>query len=126
MDANNVLGFITILRGTDKYVRDIYTMGGCYKFVVLLQYVFGRGEPYMNADGNHCACCIDGLLYDIDGLITDTTGWHKFQREDYEKAQKWSFAKNYMLSLTECPHCGEPITFPNQDYKINCYDRERI
>ena len=122
MDANNVLGFITILRGTDKYVRDIYTMGGCYKFVVLLQYVFGRGEPYMNADGCHCACKIDGSLYDIDGLIADTAGWHKFQREDYEKAQRWSFSKNYMLQIAECPHCGEPITHPSMDYKICVHD----
>jgi hypothetical protein len=126
MDANNVLGFITILRGTDKYVRDIYTMGGCYKFVALLQYVFGRGEPYMNADGNHCACYIDGLLYDIDGLITDTTGWHKFQREDYEKAQQWSFSKNYMLQIAECPHCGEPITHPSMDYKICVHDNRML
>lgn len=116
MDANDVTGFISILRGTDKYIRDIYSYGGCYKFVVLLQYVFGRGVPYMNAEGNHCAVCIDEILYDIDGLIADTQGWHAFNEADYAKAQGWSFSKNYMLKIMECPHCENPITYPNTNY----------
>lgn len=119
MDSGNPLVFITVLRGTDEYIKYIYSCGGCYKFVVLMQYVFGRGEAYMNAKRDHCAVCIDGLLYDIFGLITETDGWHKFTEEDYKFAQQWSFSKNNLLTLTHCPHCDEPITFPNMEYKVD-------
>ena len=119
MDAGNPLAFIDVLRGTDEYLQHIYSHGGCYKFVVLMQYVYGRGEAGMTADGSHCGVRIDGQLYVMYGLQTDTKGWHKFTKQDYERAQQWSFHKHHVLILTHCPHCDEPITFPNIEYKVD-------
>lgn len=100
--------FITMLRATDEYIREIYTMGSCFKFALFMYNVYEGAEIYINDDQfSHCIVKIDGNYYDIDGPHTNK-GFRPILGSDLEDVKKWSFARNRLLGR-DCPNCDEKI-----------------
>lgn len=104
------LDIINNLSKTDQYIIDIFTMGGCYRFYLFLKALYPISEPYINQKKNHVITRIGGRFYDINGEV-DYTGYSRLTKRDEIKCKKWSFGKNMLLQIKECPFCEEPITF---------------
>ena len=105
MDIND---FITRLRTSDVYIKFIYTEGGCYKFAKLLVDMYG-GEVMVNKDFNHAVAYIDGKMWDINGEAKNQDDYAHPNDKLLETMKAWSFHRQNMLKLTECPACDEPI-----------------
>lgn len=120
--SKRIVEIIKALRDSDEFIEDIYTRGSCFKFYEFLAVLFGpeNVEPYFSLDKAHVVAKIDGRLYDIRGMIDRKyeTNYAPMLPSEIEEARHWSFSGNYLLQLTECPHCDEPITFPSYNYKI--------
>ena len=102
-----MIQFIEATRNSDRYIETIYMEGGCYQFHLLLKHLFPGSEPYINRNGDHIATLYNGKLYDIRGEVT---GSYQIMTEaEKQLASNWSFAKNMVLHIAECPACGEPI-----------------
>lgn len=82
-----VLAFIKPFR--NDACRTVFTEGYCYWFAWILQewsvHIGAPGvieyEPIMD----HFACRIDGVLYDVTGVVTETfpfTPWDEFKQQD--------------------------------------------
>ena len=103
---------IKALRKTDLYIECIFTGGACYQFHLFLKTVFSNAEPYINLKRDHVVTKIDGKLYDIKGIVKEKD-FTPLNETDLKLVKKWSFRKNNMLQITECPFCEEPIIFNN-------------
>jgi uncharacterized protein YggL (DUF469 family) len=101
--------FIDELRNTDGYMEYIFTRGGCYRFHVLLSRMYKNCIPYINQEMNHVITRYKGKYYDINGEIGCLDGYRKLTENDKEIVEKWSFRKNNLLVLNECPNCDEPL-----------------
>ena len=108
----NILTFIDELRVSDEYIHHIYTKGGCYRFHVLLTKMFRNCTPYISPQKDHIITRYRGKYYDIFGLVDCLDGYRKLQENEVEMVSKWSFRKNNLLKLHECPNCDEPLTYP--------------
>jgi hypothetical protein len=108
--------FIDELRNTDLYIRHIYTEGGCYKFHILLSKLFRGSKPYISQRKNHIITKYRNNYYDIYGKIDNVDGYTKLKKEEKHMVEQWSFHKNNLLQLNECPHCEEPITYSEKKY----------
>jgi hypothetical protein len=102
---------ITALRKTDMYIKCIYTSGGCYQFYIFLKKLYPQSVPYINKDKNHIVTKIDGRLYDINGMVLkrDEGLYQPLKASELNMAKRWSFHKNNLLKLIDCPACDEPI-----------------
>ena len=105
---------ITALRKTDPYIKDIFMSGGCYKFHLFLKAIFPVSMPYINRSKDHIITRIGGRFYDITGEYKQYSNYIPMTKEDVKMAKKWSFYKQCMLQITECPICEEPIIY-NQE-----------
>ncbi len=112
----NIETFIDELRNTDLYIRHIYTEGGCYKFHILLSKLFRGSKPYISQRKNHIITKYRNNYYDIYGKIDNVDGYTKLKEEEKHMVEQWSFHKNNLLQLNECPHCEEPITYSEKKY----------
>ena len=115
----DILDFIDTLRHTDRYIRTIYTHGGCYKLHTLLKKMYIECIPLINKDKNHIVTLYKGRKYDIDGLVTQKGEYSAMSEQDYEIAEQWSFSKNTWLTLGDCPSCGEQLIV-NEKGEIEC------
>jgi hypothetical protein len=109
MKPNHILYFINSLRKTDLYILPIFVQGGCYQFYILLSKIFNGCEPYINSDKNHVVTKYKGKFYDINGIVSGS--FYPLSEEDVKMCKKWSFARNYLLQIKECPNCEEPIIY---------------
>ena len=101
--------FLTALRESDFFIEGIYTHGGCFQLYKVLKTIYPSAKPY-HIGMCHVATMIEGVLYDINGIVKD--GDNDFQLmtdEQIKEAEKWSFAANNDLYLGECPVCEQPI-----------------
>ncbi len=105
----NILIFIEELRNTDGYIRYIYTEGGCYRFHLLLKKMYKGCTPYISKEKNHIVSRYKGRFYDIDGEVKSIEGFTKLSPQELPMVEQWSFRRNKLLTLTECPNCDEPI-----------------
>lgn len=108
---------IQSLRDSDVYIDHIFMRGGCYRFFLFLKTMYPNAEPYIHQDKDHIVTKLFGHLFDIRGAIEA-----KFESlytplldDDLEMVQSWSFSKNQLLQLCECPHCEEPIIYNEQN-----------
>lgn len=115
----DILDFIDALRNTDGYIRAIYTHGGCYKLYILLKKIYIECIPLINKDKNHIVTLYKGGKYDIDGLVTQNEEYSVMSEQDYEIAEQWSFSRNNLLALGDCPACGEQLIV-NVKGEIEC------
>jgi hypothetical protein len=107
----DILKFIDELRNTDQYIHHIYTKGGCYRFHVLLSKMYRNCVPYINATNDHIITRYKGKFYDIFGTVDCLDGYRKLSKQEIPMVSKWSFRKNNLLLLDECPHCEEPLIY---------------
>jgi hypothetical protein len=98
---------IDALRTSDPYIATIYTKGGCYRLHLMLKQIWPDALPVINATGDHVGSLIGGEVYDINGVAD--WSYRAMDDDDIAKAEQWSFAKNSMLQIGECPVCEEPI-----------------
>jgi hypothetical protein len=112
MNSNKGISyFIEQLNISDEYIRHIYTKGGCYKFHVLLSRMFKGCIPYINQDKNHIITRYKGKFYDINGTVSDYCDYKKLPVKCVPYVMSWSFYKNNMLKLKDCPHCEESLVY---------------
>lgn len=64
---NKVLVFIDLLRESHKSMESIFLNGSCLYLFDMLKLLFPEAEAYY--DGGHVATKINGLYYDITGII---------------------------------------------------------
>lgn len=103
--------FIEELRNTDIYIRHIYTQGGCYKLFQLLSKMYNGCIPYISEQKNHIITRYKNKYYDITGEVYDVKGYTQLTIEEKLMVEQWSFHKNNLLLITDCPNCDEPITY---------------
>lgn len=101
------IDFIKLIRESDRYIQAIYTQGGCYQFHLILKRLFSPVECLINVEKDHVVTKIGGKLYDINGIVTGE--YYPLTKEDLIKVKNWSFSKNMLISITDCPFCEEPI-----------------
>lgn len=117
---NDVMKFITLLRESDRFIKQIYSQGSCYQFYRILKYLFPKAKPYVVGFYNHqlnkevmehIVTEIDSVLYDINGVfnIKDFDRTRKFtfmralEKKDLEEVEKWSFGERHYIP--DCEEC---------------------
>lgn len=105
----NPITLIAELRKSDKYIESIFMHSGCYKFHLFMKAIFPNSKPYLHQNRDHVATEIDGILYDIKGEIKFNKLYKPLKQEDLKMVKGWSFHKNNLLKLIDCPSCCEPI-----------------
>ena len=103
--------FIKTLRESDEYIRHIYNQGGCYRFHLLLGEMYGACTPFISGNKNHVITLYKGKYYDILGEVNSVEGFTEMTAEEQRLAETWSFRKQNLLRLSDCPHCEEPLTY---------------
>ena len=106
----NICTFIDELRNSDMYIKHIYSEGGCYKFYLLLSKMYKNTIPYISYNKNHIITKHKGKFYDINGEVSDI-GYAILSEEEIPMVSNWSFHKNNLLQLHECPNCDEPLIY---------------
>jgi len=108
--------FITQLRKSDSYIKDIYSNGGCYQFYKILNLLYPNAEAYKvkvthsDTRYNHIITLINDIYYDIRGIVkvSDYYDLKCVSKEDIDELENWSFSKFNWLFKT-CPNCDEEI-----------------
>lgn len=103
--------FIDELRSTDGYIHHIYTRGGCYKLHLLLSKMYKGCTPYISINNDHIITRYKGKYYDIYGEVDCLDGYRKLKDEQIPMVSEWSFYKNNLLLIEECPNCDEPLVY---------------
>ena len=101
------IDFIEMLRNSDPYISTIYTNGSCYKFHLILKKMYPESVPMIDEIKDHIVTEIDGVYYDINGV--NNGEYYSLTDYDFDLVEKWSFSKQRMLQIGECPVCEEPI-----------------
>lgn len=107
----DILKFIDSLRNTDEYIHHIYSKGGCYRFHLLLSKMYKNTTPYISGTKDHIITRYRGKFYDIFGEVDNQDGFTRLTEKEIPFVESWSFRKNNMLVLKECPYCEEPLTY---------------
>lgn len=103
--------FITELRQSDDYIVHIYTRGSCYRFHLMLSRLFKGCVPYISAHRNHVITRHRGRYWDVLGEVENLDGYVPLKEEDLPMVESWSFYRNNLIRLNECPHCEEPLVW---------------
>lgn len=104
------------MKNSDYYILFIFTQGGCYQLFKILKTLDDRAMPYIDSNNkDHIITRIGGFFYDINGLANNE-GYIPLTNEMANKAKMWSFSRNYLLSIRECPFCEEPIPIDVKEY----------
>jgi len=102
-----VIRLIDALRETEPYISTIYTQGGCYRFHLFLKRLWPEALPVKNKDFDHVGTLIDGVCYDINGVVD--WKYYPMDLDEIEQAEKWCFTDHNFLLIGECPICEEPL-----------------
>ena len=111
LSSMDILNFIQELNNSDGYIRHIYTKGGCYKFHILLSKMYNNCTPYISGTNDHIITRYRGKFYDINGVVDNLNGYRKLSIHEIPMVNNWSFHRNNLLVLEECPNCEEPLTY---------------
>lgn len=103
--------FIKALRESDEYIKHIYLEGSCFRFHQLLATLFEDAEPYLSAEEDHIITKWNGRFWDITGEILDPTDFMPLPESKIAMVEGWSFRRNNLIQLHQCPHCEEPFTY---------------
>jgi hypothetical protein len=107
----NILTFIDELRNSDGYIHHIYTKGSCYRFHILLSKMYKNTIPYISGNMDHIITRYRGKFYDISGEVSCLDGYRKLSKDELPFVENWSFHKNNLIVLDECPHCEEALIY---------------
>lgn len=111
------LFLIDSLRQSDIYIEHLFLNGSCYQFCLFLKKIFPATLIYIKDSKDHVASNINGILYDIRGVLPESEWCLYDPINEFEEieAEKWSFNKQNCLQLNECPACEEPLIFNIND-----------
>lgn len=70
-----ILNIIAAIRDSHPSMVDIYTLGSCINFFLILHNIFPNAVAYYNSD--HVITEIDGKFYDINGVVKNRGGYDK-------------------------------------------------
>ena len=70
--SENILRFIKRFSDFGNQVVECFTKGNCFWFAMVLALEFA-GEIYYNPIVGHFATMIDGVMYDITGVVKNTS-----------------------------------------------------
>lgn len=117
---SKILDIISSLRESDYYIPYIFMQGGCYKFHLFLKTIYPDAVPYIHQDKDHVVTCLYGKLFDMRGQINPVFEmmYSPLKDEDLAVVESWSFSRTQVLQLRECPFCGEPVLFREENVKI--------
>lgn len=107
----NILKFINELRDSDEYIKHIYMEGSCYKFYILLSKMYKSTIPYISIKKDHIITRYKDRYYDINGEVYDVEDYKVLDIEDIPMVSNWSFRKNNLIKINECPNCEEPLVY---------------
>lgn len=113
---SKVQKIIKSLNDSDVYIEHIFLRGGCYRLFLFLKTIYPNAEPYIHQDKDHIVTKLFGHLFDIRGIIESEFEclYTPLSNEDLDMVESWSFSRNQVLQLCECPHCEEPIIYDEQ------------
>lgn len=94
---NEVLDFIRVFQSSATIL--LYSETACYWFAVILHNRFEQSTIYYNPDRVHFATMIDGVLYDISGMIDEE---EKDEYYDYEVYQDSISAEELDIIKNNC------------------------
>lgn len=109
---------ILALRSTDPYIEEIFLHGGCYRFYLFLKICYPEAVAFIHKNEAHVVSEINGRLYDIRGPLAPSLWemYRKMKPKDHKHANQWSFSRNNLIKLTECPYCEEPFIYTPKQY----------
>ena len=102
---NRVLKIIELIRESFIGSEEVYTMGSCYQFYKILKELFPEANAYY--DSHHVITEIDGIFYDITGIVQKER--HIPIKEHYPntKVIDCKYNINGNLAAEKCPYCLE-------------------
>lgn len=104
------------MRDADVCIEHVFTMGSCYQLYLIMKAIFPSAMPFINERLDHVCFDINGVMYDIRGVVNDGHKYHAMTQEEVTKAEAWSFSNNCLIKLTECPYCEEPFVYEPSNY----------
>lgn len=101
---------IKSIRDSFVFSVDVYTKGSCYKFFEILKAIFPDAVAWYSLDTDHVLTCIDGVLYDINGVVIGGTDYKPLSEYSQSIIDEIKMAKfNGHLDYIECPNCSDLI-----------------
>lgn len=83
-----ILSFIKHFSCYGEQVIDCFLNGNCFWFAKILQRRFPGGCIAYNSSENHFAYSHNGVIYDITGIVADST-------DDQKDWHSWKFYRHY-------------------------------
>lgn len=77
----NVISFLSTLKSSFVGSDCVYTSGSCYKLYEVLKEIFPEAKPLINKEGQHIISLIEGVCYDINGVVEDTSDFREMTEE---------------------------------------------
>lgn len=62
--------------------KEFYSNIGCLEFAKIISTLHQDSEYYIKNDMHNCAILVEGILYDINGIIYDSNNYHKASLEE--------------------------------------------
>lgn len=118
--------FIKALSDTDKYISDIYTNGGCYKFAKLLCMMYPEATLMVTRKNDHAVVKHNGKYYDITGEVEINDDYHIPTEDDIKECEQWTFGSRNVLVLATCPYCDEPILYSHVKNELYVQPKEAL
>ena len=89
--------------------EEVYRHGSCFKLYEVLKVIYPSAVAWYNKDEDHIATCIDGVLYDIGGVVTGD--YNPLCKSDRQTKASMYKAKYSMYNVRVCPHCEEAVNY---------------
>ena len=70
-----ILNFINTLRDSFDGGDEVYLSGSCYHLYKILKTIFPDAECYFSNMHDHVITKIEGVFYDIKGVVNNTEGY---------------------------------------------------
>jgi hypothetical protein len=77
--------------------------------------MYPTAVPYISDHKNHIVTKYRGRYYDIMGELENVDGYTVLTPLEQKMVEQWSFYKNNLIKLNECPSCEEPLVYFQQD-----------
>lgn len=80
--------------------------GYCYEYYLLLKRFYPTAKLMMQNDKMHCAALIDGVIYDVSGVVFNQEDFHEATGCDLEYIYKYydvlPYGLKHSLTTTSC------------------------
>lgn len=98
-----VENFLRELRESADLQFVIFTQGSCYRLGMILKTIFPEAVIYWSDLDNHAIVRIDGVFYDIGGVIKDSyannNGYYPVREEQHESLSKLKWLPDHSISV---------------------------